>query len=373
MTVVVIGGGVMGCAVAWRLAAAGASVRVLERAVPGAEASSAAAGILAAQEEAEGPGPLFELCLASRARFPAVVAELQSEVGMDVGYRPTGLLSVAATDAEADALETRYGWQRERGLRVEWLRGTNVQAAEPALDPRFQAALSFPDDHQLEPRAYLKALSLAAMRAGATFTTGAQVRRIVTEGDRAIGVELDGETVAAETIVVAAGSWSSLVPGAGLPARAVRPMRGQIVQLETRPPAVRGTIVAPGGYLVGRADGRLLVGSTMEHAGYDRRVTAGGIHHVLDLALTLAPSLRDAPVTETWANFRPTTPDRLPALGLAPVRGVVVATGHFRNGILLSPITALVVRSLVLEGKAPDGMDLAAFRPDRAGLDQDSA
>ena len=145
--------------------------------------------------------------------------------------------------------------------------------------------------------------------------------------------------------------------------RAVRPMRGQIAQLETRPPAIRGTIVGPAGYLVGRADGRVLVGSTMELAGYDRRVTAGGLRHVLDHALRLAPGLADAPVSETWANFRPTTEDRLPVLGHAPVEGVIVATGHFRNGILLSAITADVVRELVVEGRA--SVDLAPFAPGR--------
>jgi glycine oxidase len=363
--VVVVGGGVMGCAVAWRLAQAGIAVRVLERAVPGAEASSAAAGILAAQEEAIAPGPLFDLCLASRERFPALAAELLADVGIDIGYRRTGLLSVCATDAEVAALEARYGWQRERGHRLEWLREADVRDREPSLSPKYARALSFPDDHQLEPRPYLKALSLAAARAGAEFTTGAQVRRIVVEGDRVVGVELDDEIVPAATVVIAAGSWSSLVEGAGLPARSVRPVRGQIVELETRPPAVRGTLVGPGGYLVGRADGRVLCGSTMEHVGYDRRITAGGIRHVLDLALGLCPGLADAPIRETWANFRPTTADGLPMLGHAPIRGIVVATGHFRNGILLSAITADLVGELVQKGNA--GWDLTPFAPARVG------
>lgn len=350
---VVIGGGVMGCAVAWRLAQAGVKTTVLERSIPGAEASSAAAGILAAQEESEGPGPLTELAVLSRSRFGALAAELREATGVDVQYRETGLLRAAADETDVQTLEARYGWQRARGWRLEWLHGDDVRAAEPALSPAIRSALFFPDDGQLEPRALARALSLAAARAGARFVTGAYVRRILVEGGRVEGVEVEGEALRAECVVVAAGSWSSLVEGVDLPARAVRPLRGQIAQIETRPPAVRGTIVSPrGGYVVGRADGRVLCGSTMEQAGYEKVVTARGLRHVLDVAVELVPALADAPVTDLWANFRPATSDRLPILGLAPqVEGLIYATGHFRNGILLCPITAEIVRDLVVSGR----------------------
>jgi glycine oxidase len=357
---IVIGGGVIGCAAALRLAQAGVRTLVLERAIPGAEASSAAAGILAAQEEAEGPGPLADLCLASRALFPSLAAELTDLTGVDVGLRQTGVLSVCRDAGDERRLEARYAWQRELGLRLRWLRGDDVRAAEPALAPRFPAALQFPDDGQVDARALARALSLAAARAGAEFMTGAHVRRVVADGGRCAGVEVEGAELAAPRVVIAAGSWSSLVEGGGLGARTVKPMRGQIVQLETRPPAVRGTIVSPrGGYVTGRADGRVLCGSTMEHAGFDKRVTAAGLRGILDVALDLCPSLAEAPVTETWANFRPTTADQLPILGPAPVAGVLLATGHFRNGILLAPITGEIVRALVL-GETPP-VDLGPF------------
>lgn len=360
---IVIGGGVIGCAAALRLAQAGVKTVVLERAIPGAEASSAAAGILAAQEESEGPGPLTELCVLSRGRFAALAAELREVTGVDVGHRDTGLVSACRDEADEARLEARYAWQRARGWRLQWLRGEDVQAAEPALDASFVSALSFPDDGQVDARSLARALSLAAARAGAEFVTGAHVRRVVIDGDRVTGVEVDGAHLAAPHVVIAAGSWSSLVEGAaiGVP---VRPLRGQIVQLETRPPAVRGTIISPrGGYVTGRADGRVLCGSTMEQVGYDRRVTAAGVKRVIDLALELCPSLGGAAVTETWANFRPTTEDRLPILGHGAARGLVLATGHFRNGILLAPITGELVRDLVLG--APTAVDLAPFSASR--------
>jgi glycine oxidase len=360
---IVIGGGVMGCTIALRLAQAGVRVTVLERSIPGAEASSAAAGILAAQEESEGPGALTELALASRARFPALADELRDLTGIDVAFRRTGVLSLAASQDDELRLETRYGWQRAAGQRLEWLRGDALAAVEPGVAPTWRSGLYFPDDHQLDPRPYAKALSQAAARAGATFVTGAYVRRVLHDGTRVQGVELDGERVLAPRVVLAAGSWSSLVEGITLPPAAVKPMRGQIVLMETRPPAVRGTIVAPGGYIIGRADGRVLAGSTMELAGYDKSVTAGGLAHVLQLALSFVPDLARAPVVETWANFRPTTDDRLPILGEAPLAGLIFATGHFRNGILLSPITGEIVRDIVVHGRTD--RDLAPFSPAR--------
>jgi glycine oxidase len=364
---VVIGGGVMGCAIGWRLAQAGVKTVVLERSIPGAEASTAAAGILAGQEEAEGPGPMAELQLASRGLFRELAEELRDTTGIDIGYRESGLLRPlfgADPEAQRAVLDERYRWQRARGLRLQWIDGPSARELEPALAAAAQAALHFPDDAQVDPRPYLKALAVAAAQAGAELVSGAYVRRVLCDGGRAIGVDLEGGGVAAGGVVVAAGSWSSLVEGTGLPTQAVQPMRGQIVQLETRPPAVRGTIVSPrGGYVVGRPDGRVLCGSTMEAVGFEKKVTAGGVASVLAMAMELAPALADAPLTGTWANFRPTSSDRLPILGPSPVDGLFFATGHFRNGILLSAITAELVRDGVL-GRAPR-LDLGPFSMQR--------
>ena len=364
--VAVIGGGIMGCAVALRLAQRGIGVTVIERGIPGAEASSAAAGILGPQMEAEGPGPLLELGLRSRALYPALAAELRDLTGIDVGYDRSGVLMVAFDEGGEAALSARRAWQLARGLRVDSLSGDAVRAREPALGPAVRAALTFTDDAQVVARELVRAFSQAAAVAGVRFLTGRYVRRVVVEEGAAVGVELDGEKLAAGTVVVAAGSWSGLVEGAGVPAAVVRPARGQLVAIETRPPLFRHVVAAPGGYLVPRRDGTVIAGSTVEMVGFRKEVTVGGLAAILGLARTVFPALAEAPVAATWSNFRPLTEDHLPVLGATAVRGLVLATGHFRNGILLAPITAQAIAELVATGKAP--FDLSPFAVERFAL-----
>ena len=357
--VAIIGGGIMGSAVALRLAQRGIGVTVIERGIPGAEASSAAAGILGPQMEAEGPGPLLDLGLKSRALYPALAAELRDLTGIDVGYDRSGVLAVALDEAGERELGARRTWQLARGLRVESLSGEAARAREPALGPAVRAALAFPDEAQVIARELARAFSQAAAGAGARFLTGRYVRRVLIEKGTAVGVELDGDTLAAGAVVVAAGSWSGLVEGAGVPASVVRPARGQLVSIETRPPLFRQVIAAPGGYLVPRRDGTVLAGSTVEMVGFQKQVTVGGLAAILTLAHTLIPALGSAPVTGSWSNFRPFTEDHLPVLGLTAINGLVLATGHFRNGILLAPITAYAIAELVATGRATT--DLAPF------------
>jgi glycine oxidase len=363
--VAIIGGGIMGSAVAFRLAQRGVGVTVVERGIPGAEASSAAAGILGPQMEAEGPGPLLELGLASRALYPSLAAELRDATGIDVGYDRSGVLSAALDEAGEDELRQRRAWQQGRNLAVVWLSGDEVRAREPALGPGIRAALEFPEDAQVNARELARAFSQAAAGAGARFVTGRYVRRVVIERGEARGLELDGEMLSADTVVVAAGSWSGLVEGGGVPATVVRPARGQLVSIETRPPLFRHVVAVRGGYLVPRRDGTVLAGSTVEMAGFRKQVTVGGLAAILTLARTLVPALADAPVTGTWSNFRPYTEDHLPVLGTTPVRGLMLATGHFRNGILLAPITAQAIAELVATGRS--GIDLAPFSVTRFG------
>jgi len=358
--VAIVGGGVMGCAVALRLAQHGLAVTVIERGIPGAEASSAAAGILGPQMEADAPGPLLDLGLMSRALYPALAAELRDMTGIDIGYLRSGVLAVALDAASEDELAGRRTWQTARGLRVEALSPALLRTHEPHLGDGVRAALRFPDDAQVNARELARALSQAAAVAGARFLTGRYVRRVVVEGGVATGVELDGEIVRAGAVVVAAGSWSGLVEGAGVPATMVRPARGQLVSIETRPPLLRHVVSVHGrGYLVPRRAGPVLAGSTTEMVGFRKEVTVGGLADILTLARTLVPLLADAPVTATWSNFRPYTEDHLPVLGTTPVRGLVLATGHFRNGILLCPVTAQAIADLVASGAS--SIDLAPF------------
>ncbi|MCP3137718.1 glycine oxidase ThiO [Pyxidicoccus xibeiensis] len=360
--VIIVGGGIMGCGIALRLRQAGARVTVLERSIPGAEASSAAAGILAPQMESDGPGPFLELCLRSRALYPAFAAELKELTGVDVAYRPCGVLKVAFSEADVHHLDSTVIWQRGEGLRAELLDGAGARAMEPRLSPKALAAAWFPDDHQVDNRLLVRALTMAAARVGAEFRSG-YVRGVVHEQGRAVGVDLDGEVLRADAVVLAAGSWSALVQGAGVEAKAVRPARGQMVQFQTRLPLLERILTSEKGYLVPRADGRIIAGSTMELVGFDKQVTAAGLARILEMTLELCPELASAPVVETWAGFRPWTEDHRPYLGEGPVPGLFLATGHFRNGILLAPITAKLVTQAVL-GQKPT-MDLAAFRYDR--------
>jgi glycine oxidase len=362
LDVIVVGGGVMGCGIALRLRQAGARVTVLERSIPGAEASSAAGGILAPQMESEGPGPFLDLCLKSRALYPDFARELHALTGVDVAYLPSGLLHVAFDEAGARRLEATVGWQKERGLRAELLGPREVHLLEPQLSGALVAAARFPDDHQVDNRLLTRALTMAAAKVGATFRTG-YVRGVVEAQGRVVGVDLDGETLRADAVVIAAGSWSGLVQGISLDPRVVRPARGQMVQLQTRLPLLSHVVFSDKGYLIPRADGRIIAGSTLEFAGFEKHVTAEGLQRILALALELCPALASAPVQETWAGLRPYTEDHLPILGAGPLPGLFLATGHFRNGILLAPITARLLAQAIL-GESPL-VDLSPFRFDR--------
>jgi glycine oxidase len=364
--VAIIGGGIMGCAVAWRLAQRGIAVTVIERGIPGAEASSAAAGMLAPQMESEGPGPMLDLGLRSRALYPSLAAELSDRTGIDIGFVKSGVLAVALTEGDERALSERRVWQTARGMRVEALSGAAARTREPALGDAVRSALLFTDDSQVNPRQLARAFSQAAAGAGARFLQGRYVRRVCVQGGVATGVELDGDTLTAGTVVVAAGSWSGLIEGAGVPPTVVRPARGQLVAIETRPPLFRHVLSVHGrGYLVPRRDGTVIAGSTTEMVGFRKEVTVGGLVEILGLARSLVPALADAPVIESWSNFRPYTEDHLPVLGPTSVRGLVLATGHYRNGILLAPITAQAIADLITTGNV--GFDLAPFSVARFG------
>ena len=356
--VVVIGAGVQGCAVALRLAQAGKDVLVLERSIPGAEASSAAGGILSPGVEAVEPGPFDDLCRASLARYPALARELEAATELHVGFRGGGTLEVALDDQHAQILAARAERLEKNGIAVQILDDAATRALEPGLSPELRGALFFPDESSIDPRPFARALYQAAHGAGARFQTG-QVHRIVHEGGRAVAVDHETGRLGADAIVLAAGAWSALVEGSGLPRGAVRPVRGQIALLDTRPRLLSRVVFSDKGYVVPRADGRVLCGSTMEEVGFEKAVTAGGLRAVLELAIEIAPRLASAPIIETWSNFRPASPDGWPVLGASIVPGLFYATGHTRNGILLTPITADAVAAAVL-GKPPP-VDLSPF------------
>jgi glycine oxidase len=358
--VLLVGGGIMGCSSALALAEAGARVIVLERSVPGAEASSAAAGIIGAQAEAHEPGPFFELAHLSRARYPTWTERLERATGIDVGYRRCGALRVAFNESDRANIERDCAWQIDAGLGIEQLDSHAILQLEPSLGAVLEG-VHFAEDGKVDPPLLLRALQIAARSAGARFQSGTYVRSIDTEHGRVRGVILeDGSHLASGKVVLAAGSWSTLVGGTPLGAGAVRPARGQIVELETQTPALRRVVLGPRCYLVPRDDGRILIGSTLEFVGYRREVTARAVRDLLDAAIELVPSLADAAIGRMWSSFRPYT-GGLPLLGPTEMPGLILATGHHRNGILLAPITAEIVRAVVC-GEAPP-IDLSPFSP----------
>jgi glycine oxidase len=336
----------MGCASALALAGRGAEVVLLERAVPGAEASSAAAGILGAQLEARENEGLVGLFVRARAEYVSWAERLRAQTGIDVGHRVTGALRVAVNDREAGELAREAEWHKGRGLRAELLDARAALSLEPQLATNVAAALHFPDESQVDPPALLRALVAAVTRrhgakGSVTVRTGTTVERLVVEAGRCVGVALEDGEERADAVVLAAGSWSSLVPGVPASVPKVRPARGQIVLLDERPPTLRTMLFGTGGYVVPRGDGRVLCGSTFELVGHRREVTAGGVSKILSGALALAPGLEAATLAQTWSSFRPYLgKDSAPLIGASPLPGLVLATGHHRNGILLAKVTA---------------------------------
>ena len=363
MKVIIVGGGIMGLAIAVDLRrSSGFDVTVLERSIPGAEASSAAAGMLAPQFEAPAPGPMLELGLLSRMAWPKWAAELVLKSGVDVGYLPCGGMQVAFTQDEVHALDEKIAWQKAQGLRADLLWGPELREREPSLNPRALAAADFPDDHQVDPRRLMRALAVAATRSGAQFRSGT-VRALLEKSGTVTGVDLDGERLDADLVILAAGAWSGQVAGADVDPARIKPVRGQMMELQLRAPIFSRLLKSAAGYVVPRSDGVVLVGSTMEMVGFDKNVTAEGLSKLLTAAQQLVPALSQASVTSTWAGLRPWTDDQLPFLGEGPKPGLLLATGHFRNGILLAPITARLIGQLVRREKPT--VDLRPFRYQR--------
>ncbi|MBX3182908.1 MAG: glycine oxidase ThiO [Polyangiaceae bacterium] len=365
--VLIIGGGLLGCSAAFALAEAGAQVTVLERAVPGAEASSAAAGILGAHVEQHESDAMEKLAQLSLARYPALSETLAERTGIDVELRLHGSLRAAYADSQLRTLRRSARADRQRGREAIFLAARELRAAEPELSLSVKGAVEYPRDGRVAPRRLLRALRLAAQRAGVRFRTGANVQRVEVSGERAQGVRLaDGEQLSAGWVVIAAGAWTPLIAGLSIPSASIVPARGQILQLACAEPPLRRVVFGPDCYLVPRDDGRVLVGSTLEFTGYEKRVTAGAVQELLRAAIELVPALSHAELLGHWSNFRPYTPDHAPLIGESEIQRLVFASGHYRNGILLAPITAELVKHSVLCGTPP--IDLSPFAPSRESL-----
>lgn len=365
--VAIIGGGVIGCAIAWRLGQAGMRVVVIERGQPGREASWAAGGMLAPLAEADRADEFFHLCVASRAMYADFARELRAATGLDIEYRTEGTLYLALTTDDEEELERRWQWQHDAGLNVKRLRADCVRRLEPNLNESLRWALHFPDDHQVDNRRMALALALAAQAAGAVLLEHTEATKLLTEtvaGQRRItAINTTRGEIRTSQVVIAAGSWSSLLPdeqGNRAARFLVKPVRGQMIALGNSSLPLRHVVYSRRGYVVPRLNGQVIAGSTSEKAGYDRNVTAGGIASIIERAIEIAPALKDQPIIETWAGLRPKGPDNLPVLGADErTGGLIYATAHYRNGILLTPITAGIISELLIGGGS--SIDLTTF------------
>lgn len=365
MKALIIGGGVIGASCAWRLATEGVAVTVLERGRLGQEASWAAAGLIGPQGEADHPGPFFDLCMAGKESFDRSVERLTTESCIDPEYDHQGMLYLAFSQQERDELAARARWQRATGATAEELTPAQARKMAPALSPKITSSLHLPTNWRTDNRKLTQAYVAAATHAGAEFREGVRVDAIEMKKNQASGVVThDGESIAGDVIINAAGSWASELRG--LEADGIRffPVRGQILCFETRPGLIAPSLFSPRGILVPRRDGRLLAGSIFEEAGFNKTLTLGGMAHILRAACEMVPDLSGLPFREAWAGLRPAVDDLMPVLGPSPsVPNVLYASGHFRSGILLSSLTGEIIADMVM-GRAPK-INLAPFSPAR--------
>ena len=357
--VVVVGGGVIGLAVAWRAAQRGLRVSVFERGEPGGATSAVGAGMLAPISEAVlSEQALLTLGLASSRAYPEFVAELESATGLDPGYLRCGTLLAARDADEAEALGRELAMRTSLGLDVRRLRASEARRMEPALAPALRLALDIPGDHAIDPRLLTRALVEALRGARGEVRRHATVAELEISSGRITGLRLQGgEALAAEQVIVAAGPWSQQLTG--IPEHAqvpIHPVKGQIMRLHdpSGPGLLTRVLRMRTGYVVPRGDGRYVLGATMEERGFDRSVTAGAIFELLRDAGELLPGISELVIDELSVGFRPATPDNSPAIGRGAVPGLHWATGHYRHGILLAPITADILAGELTDEEAPE-------------------
>ena len=348
--VAVIGGGAIGCSIAYHIATRGARVTLLEAEELGSGSSGALAGMLSGQGERERPGPLRDLLIQGREYHRTFAKDLYEATGLDPSYVWDGALRTATDEASKEKLLEEHSWHKEGHLSSEWLRGEEARELEPALSPEVVAGLYLPEDGQVNPRALVRALALGATSQGTEIFENTLVTGFLTEGDRVTGVRTTQGAVSAGVVVLAAGAYSDPLSehlGLRLP---VYPLKGQLMVLKARPVPIKANVWDSGNfYVVPKKDGRVIVGATEEPDVYDPRPTLGGVSELSRHALGLVPGLADSLFVGTWGGLRPATPSGSPILGpVDGLDGLLLATGHFRNGVVLSAITGEIISALAL-------------------------
>jgi glycine oxidase len=359
---VVAGGGVIGAAIALELAGAGLKVGVFDTQQPGREASWASAGMISPVPESAAMAPLLPISLASVQRYPEFIARVEELSGRKVGYRKEGALDVFLDDEKQNQITQIVEEHRSAGLRAEALSAQQACDLEPALTAEIRAAVLRPDEASLDNRLFTEATLEAARRKGVEIFAGNGAKALLTDGRVCKGLQLQTGNVEARWTIIAAGCFSAGIEGAANYAP-LTPAKGQMVALRCEAVQLRRDLWNEHTYLVPRTDGRIIAGATIEYEGFDRSVTAAGMNKILTGAISLVPGLQKARIEETWAGLRPDTPDHLPILGPTDQKGLLIATGHFRSGILLTPITAHLIREWITTEKV--SVDWAAFNPMR--------
>jgi len=360
--VVIAGGGLIGGSIALELALAGMKVGLYDSREPGREASWASAGMISPAPESPAMIPFMPMSLGSVALYPELIRRVEDLTGKNVGYRKDGALDAILTGDAQEELSTIIALQHGVGLRAEALSAEQARELEPALTEEIEAAIFRPDEASLDNRIFTDAVLEAARIRGAQIFAGNGAAAIWKEGGRSKGLILEQGRVEAKWTIIAAGCFSARIEGAAIYAP-VFPAKGQMVALRCESVSLRHVLWVDHTYLVPRNDGRIIAGSTIERTGFDRDVTAGGIQKILSGAMLLVPALEKARIEETWAGLRPDSPDHLPIIGATDVDGLLMATGHFRSGILLAPITARLIGEWVTKQKV--SLDWERFSPMR--------
>lgn len=361
--VAIAGGGLIGGSIALELAQAGLCVAVFDQAEPGQEASWAGAGILSPAPENAASIAMVPLAKASMALYPQFVENVEEISGQSVGFRSKGTLQALFSRDAARELSTVIALHHGLGLKAEPIRADDARELEPALNPEIEAAVLRLEEASVDNRTLTQAVLFAARKSGAEIFSGRKATSIWRTGERCAGLIVDGgEIISAKWTVIAAGSFSAQIAGAEMLAP-VKPAKGQMAALRSDEVQIERVLWSDKIYLVPRNDGRILAGATVEYVGFDKHVTASGLEQLLSGALELAPGLASARVDETWAGLRPASPDHLPILGPADLEGLLIATGHFRSGIMLAPVTARLIREWVTESRV--SIDCERFSPMR--------
>jgi len=359
---VVAGGGLIGASIAFELAAEGLRVAVFDAQNPGREASWASAGMISPAPESSEMASLLPISLASVRLYPEFIQRVEDLTGRPVGYRKDGALDLFLNETGQAEIDEILALHRGAGLRAEALSGPEAREIEPALTSELRAAVHRPDEASLDNRLFTEATLEAARRKGVEIFPGNGAKALWTDGDACKGLQLQNGRVEARWTVIAAGCFSARIEGVAAYAP-VTPAKGQMMALRCDSVNLKKDLWLGHTYLVPRHDGRIIAGSTVEYEGFDRSVTVAGMKKILAGAITLVPALESARIEETWAGLRPDSPDHLPILGPTDLNGLLIATGHFRSGILLTPVTARLIREWVTTQKV--GEDWAPFSPMR--------